>query len=378
MNKSRVKNPKYRKYLNGEKGSVLLLTVIFIFAGMGMAGLVIDYSRAVWARAQMQKAADSAALAGGSYLPSEAQATMQSSIMLSQNYPNYTGATFTPGNEEFTVTISDSVPTFFMRLFGHPTIPVSVTAKAVTRVNAGGLRGGAFPFCLINPNLNNDPADDLEPYNYGERYILGYGEDNVNVPDWANGSDPCFTPSEFGPAKGWRSALGLALDGTMDPGAGAGDIRDAFVNGWSGDLVVGDEAAARRGNIVSMNLARDARLAQTDLQYEDFNPRTDSGDPRVILVPIVHMINSARGDTYTVEDYNNGAAWNHDWVVIDGFAPFFLLSVEEQGDVNQDGNVNDAGWITGIFLPPITINNYLPPNGYEPEWGVYATARLVE
>jgi len=371
---------------------------ITIFCLMGMAGLVLDYSRAVWARAQMQKGADSAALAGARYLPSNTDATTKSGIMLNQNYPYYkvdgTGrstAALTPGTNQFEVTVWDDVPTNFMSLFGHTEIPVSVYARAITGVNTCGLRGGSFPFCLINPNTNADPTDDLGPdavpLNYWDRYILAYRDPNINVPDWANGAPPNWTPSDLGPAKGWRSAIGLNDDGTYDPGTGRSDIVYAIVYGWIGTMRVDDLVPTILGVMGEpIARARDDRLAQSTLTLAAYQAAIVAGneeiyrhDPRIVIMPVVSLL--LKEDPlirYTVEDFYNGIAWDHATVIIDGFAPFWLLSEDEQGDVDGDGRLNDSYFFTGLYLPPIVIDDEIPCESGEGQFdfGVYAIPRL--
>ena len=378
-----MKYQKFRRTHFGEKGSNMVLTIIVILGILGLAGLVLDYALAVWARAKMQKGADAAALAGAAYLPTEDQGVSKGTELLDQNYPDYTEAILTPGNNQFEVTVSDEITTYFMRLFGYTQIPVSVYAKAVTRVNVCGIQKRAFPFCLINPNTNNDPSDDLVPENYGKMYILGYGQSNINVPDWRNGSIPNWTPSDLGPAKGWRSALGLNNNCAYDPGVGAQDIAYAIEFGWCGNMEVDDIAPTRLGDMANpLAMGREKRLARTTLLYEDFllDPEKNSQDARVILVPIISLINHNTGARYTPADFDNRIPWEHESVIIDGFAPFWLLSEEEQGDVNQNGKRDDKYYFTGLYLPPITINGYLrcDIDGEDPEFGVYATPRLVE
>jgi len=387
MNHSSVKKPKRREALDGEKGNSLVMLVIAIFAIIGIAGLVLDYSSAVWARAQMQKGADSAALAGARYLPSADQGLSKSLVMLDQNYPDYTDETRTPGTNQFEVTVSDNIPTYFMRLFDKPNIPVSVYARAVTGVNVCGLPG-SFPFAVVNPNLNDCPADDLVPANYWKRYIIGYGEPNISVPNWANACDPSWTPSYWGSAKGWRNALRLNNDCTYDPGVGPPDLAPAILDGWCGEMGVGDIVPTVDGaqtNSMMILKAREERLARSTLTLETLKQAYIDGtqnqyfpDSRIILVPIVSMLKDGTSEKFTVQDFNNGLHWDLNHVIIDGFAPFWLLSKQEQGDVSPNPGP-DWDYVTGYFLPPIGINNYEPcAPGTGTEFGVYATARLAE
>ncbi|MCK4719079.1 Tad domain-containing protein [bacterium] len=371
------KNPKKKP---GQRGNAILYVAILMPVLIGFAGLVTDYGRGVYTKTQLQRAADAGALAGASYIPNETEAHYKAAQLVAENYDNVIKANYVRQGDDYTVELETSIPTFFMRFFGHYTMEVYAEATAITNVLVGGLTDGGFPFAVINPDLNNDPSDDLSPANWGRRYILQYGEDNVIVGDWANGSDG--VPHPEGTGQGWRGALGLNMDGTLgwpDPGfseTGADDIAYNFINGWPGTMEIGDSIPQKPGNMASLAKAIGERLGSNPLPYSEFDPHLDGSDPRVVLVPIVHMINPNRMDTYTVQDYNNGVHTDKTRVVIDGFAPFFLLTSREQGDVDGDGNSNDRDWCTGIFLPPITINNYIPGGPGTPDFGMFATPRL--
>lgn len=368
---------RLREYLN-QRGNALVLALLVLPVLIGAAGLALDWGRGVWCKTRMKRAADSAALAGVSFLPNCYVAWQHAFDMVNANYGVPGDATYTPIGNQYRVELSDTIPTFFMRLFGHDTMEVGVSSTAVALRPVNGLRGGAFPFAIINPNLNFDPTDDLIPSNYGRPYIIMYGEDNVMVPDWANGSLPVPPPSE-GTSRGWRGALGLEQDGGMSNDAGTDDIVFCMLNPWPGTAAIGDGLPTKTGNMDNpLNRARNDLLGPNPLDWEDFDPRYHSDCERVAMVPIVHLVNVARQDTYTIQDYYNDAAWEHSYVVIDGFAPFFILTVSEQGDVDGDGNPNDRDWIVGLYVPGVKTGNFLPPGPNTPNYGLYAPPRLID
>ncbi len=368
------KNPKKKP---GQRGNAILYVAILMPVLIGFAGLVTDYGRGVYTKTQLQRAADAGALAGASYIPNEYEAHYKAAQLVAENYDDVIKANYVRQGDNFTVELGTSVPTFFMRFFGHYTMEIYAEATAITNVLVGGLTDGGFPFAVINPDMNDDPSDDLSPANWGRRYVLGYGEDNIIVGDWANGSDPMPAPN-MGNGRGWRGALGLEMDGSLGWGGttGADDVIYAMTNGWPGTMEIGDWLPTKTGNMQSINKGTIERLGPNPLPYSEFDPHLDGHNPRVILVPIIHLINPNRMDAYTVQDFNNGVPFDNSQVVVDGFAPFFLLTAEEQGDVDGDGKLNDTDWVTGIFLPPIKINNYIPGGPGTPNFGMYATPRL--
>jgi hypothetical protein len=361
-----------------ERGNALVMLAIAIPVLLAAAGLALDWGRGVWVKTNLQKAADAGALAGAAALPYSDDAMRDAEEIVNINFPNPDKKVFNPLGGYFDVDLAENVPTFFMRLFGHATMDVVVHSRAIVKRPVGGLRGGAFPFAIINPDLNDDPTDDLVPSNYGRPYIIMYGEDNVMVPDWANGSAHVPDPPA-GNSRGWRGALGLCQDGTTSDLAGADDIVYAMLNGWPGWAMIGDELATKTGNMdQSLARARDNLLGDNPLPWSEFDPERDANDPRVVMVPIVHLVNYTRRDTYTMQDYYNSAPWEHSYIVIDGFAPFFVLTVDEQGDVDGDGATGDRDWIVGYFVPGVETRNFMPAVPGTPNYGLFSPPRLVE
>jgi len=361
-----------------EKGNALIMVAMALPILLGMAGLALDWGRGVWVKTSLQKAADAGALAGATRLPSHSEALAEATTMVAANFPNPDSAIYSPLGDYYKVELSEDVPTFFMGLFGHPNMDVGVSATAVMKRPVGGLRGGAWPFAVINPEFNDDPTDDLVPSNWGKPYIIEYGEDNIMVPDWVNGSGGLPGVPD-GNSRGWRGSLKLNADGTMDGTAGADDLVYCMQNGWPGTANIGDPLLTQTGNIDQpVTRGRNGLLGSDPLPWADFDPRIHNEISRVVMVPIVHLVHATRGDTYTVQDYNNGAAYQHDYVVLDGFAPFFILTDAEQGDVDGNGKQDDRDWIVGYFIPGVQTENFLPPISGNPNYGLYSPPRLVD
>lgn len=360
-----------------EKGSGLVLLIIALPALIAMAGLVIDYGRGVVVKTQLQRAADAGCLAGAAFLPNEDYANYFAGRLIDANFEGTDITELYPGDKSYGVYLTENVPTIFMRFFGRNNMKVTARAMSRVRVSVSGLYHGAFPFALINPNLNNDSCDDLEDSNYGRPYILAYGENNVMVEDWAN--DCGELPENPGggeedPSKGWRSALALG-------GNGAAKLRDNMVDGYDEELNPGDYLDTELGNVDGpISQGREELLGLNPISWEEFDPLIDGDSSRVVLIPIVHLINSNRNDTYTVADFANGAPWEHDQVVLDGFAPFFLLTEAEQGDVDGDGNPgNDGDWLIGYFIPGVVISGGIPyEDPGEEGYGLSSPPRLID
>ena len=366
-----------------ERGNAILLMLIAIPAMIGVAGLALDYSRGVWVRTQLQKAADSGALAGATRLPNVEYACNDAKKMVIANVDEPDIMTFTPSGGLFTVELGTTIPTYFMSLFGRQNVEISVSATAQTFRPIGVLRGSGFPSAIINPNLNNDPSDDLVMDNYGRPYVINYGPNNTMVVDWANGSAPC-PPSvkNEDSSYGWKAWLGLKSDGTFG-NAGAQDIKSCIINGFPGTIRIGDVIPMRTGNVTGPpEQGRQELLGNDPISWDDFNPRLHGNSSRIVHVPIVHLIHKNRGDEYTAADYYSGADWDKHNVVVDGFAPFFLLTYDEEeayGEAMGLGlDKQSRGWMIGFYVPGVITDKYSHSEGGVNNMGLYMPPRLVD
>lgn len=340
-------------FKRGQRGAALLYLVIGIVPCVAVMGLVVDYGEATICANKMQRAVDAAALAGASFLPGS-NAQHKAEELAEANYGDYDNYDVIIDTDNVTVTMDRAVPTRFMRLFGRDIVPVAVHATAVKGLPLAEDTGNLMPFSMINPNGNDDPYDDLVPSNWGKEYLLFFGEDNIIVQDWANGDDP--PPfNGGGNSMGWRGAMGLQLDGNYGPVGGANAFRQNFTEGWVGTSALDDVIPMKHGNMSGpTSQGREERLfGEEDELFDNFLPRRDYNMGRVVIVPIVSLLQNGSGtERFTVEMYDNGDTWDNQNVILDGFAPFWILTQEEQGDVDGDNNPNNDGdWVVGKYIP---------------------------
>jgi len=362
-----------------QKGNTMILALILMPAIIGAAGLVIDWGMGTWQKTRLQGAADSAALAAAAYLPNHTVAGQKADALISTNYGEVTSKILTPNGYQYTVSLTVEIPTYFMRVFGHDTYTVSAHATALAHKSITNLRADGFPSAIINPNLNNDPSDDLIASNYGRPYIINYGPNNTMVQDWANGSTPAPPDASGGNSNGWKAWLGLCSDGTLG-NAGAQDIKFDIINGWPGSMMIGDTIPMRNGNVTGPpEQGRQELLGSDPVPWNEFDPRTMGDNRRVVLVPIVHLIHSNRQDAFTAADYYAGGPWDPDNVVVDGFAPFFLLSSSEEESYAEALGLggNRTGWMIGFFVPGI-VSDHFDRGGTRPDMGLYEPPRLID
>lgn len=370
-----------------ERGGILVYVVAAIIPFTAILGLVVDYGEAATCANKMQRAVDAAALAGATKVyTGSVQATALD--LADANYQIYDNCNVSVTGDRVTVRMQRDVPTHFMRIFGIDIVDVGVKASAIRGRPLGEVTGHLMPFCIINPDTNDDPADDLILANYGKEYILAFGEDNVSVQDWANGDTP--PPAHPGSADGngegddktnsmgWRCLLALNDDGTMGSG-GASDFRYNFINGWSGSAAIDDVLPTKMGNMSGpIDQGREDRLeGEEDLLFEEFDPQHDFNMGRVVLVPVVSLlVDNSETERFTFDMYNNGDTWAHHEVILDGFAPFWLLTAEEMGDMDGNGTLNNDGdWIIGKFIPGTRIPGGI---GGGDDYGAITPPKLID
>jgi Flp pilus assembly protein TadG len=127
-----------RKTGSGERGQVVVVFALGAMLFIGLCAVVIDVAW-YWANnLRVQRAADSAALAGVVYLPGDepGAATAARAEAVKNGYTNGVGGvTVTAAKDvndprSLRVTVSASVPTYFMRYFGISSIAARKTSQA--------------------------------------------------------------------------------------------------------------------------------------------------------------------------------------------------------------------------------------------------------
>ncbi len=145
------------------RGSVLLTTVLLLPLFLGILGLAVDLGYCFYVRRQMYRAADAAAIGGTDELRLGDQAGVVAAgkndaaangftdgangVVVTINSPPST-ASYTKDSTAVEAVISQSVPTFFMRVVGVNS--VTIGARAVAHLGSG--TGCIFALDPITPS----------------------------------------------------------------------------------------------------------------------------------------------------------------------------------------------------------------------------------
>jgi Flp pilus assembly protein TadG len=133
----------FRRLFRSEEGSSLAYTAFIVIPLIGAVGVGTDAGRGYMVRAKLSQALDAAALAGAHKTTNNTEMEADVRQFFKVNFPDgymdatLTGPTFSYNSDEdiITVTASATIPTSFMRIFGHETITVSASTEVTRQTN---------------------------------------------------------------------------------------------------------------------------------------------------------------------------------------------------------------------------------------------------
>jgi Flp pilus assembly protein TadG len=240
--------------LRSETGQAFVISVVWMVALLGMAGLVVDVGSWYRSQRELQADADAAALAGAQELPDDTSTAGAQA----QNYASKNGFSLAPGaisysgvavpNDSITVKVKRPAPTFFSKVFGINSVDVDVKATA-----KNSLLGSAKYVAPITVNIAHP-------------MISGH-------------NCPCFDVPTTLPLdkRGAPGAFGL-LDLDNGKGNGASMLGNWILNGYDGFLPLGDYSSNTGAKFNSSNVqsALDARLNSV-LMFPVYDTLTGNG-----------------------------------------------------------------------------------------------------
>jgi Flp pilus assembly protein TadG len=125
---------KLKRRLRGERGSVIPLVTILMFAMLGISAFAIDLGSLYQAKRQAQAAADAGALAGTQDLPNgPTTASTDATTYATKTYNGASAAVTTPYNSDSAqihVVVTKTVPSILGSILGINSVTVTATATA--------------------------------------------------------------------------------------------------------------------------------------------------------------------------------------------------------------------------------------------------------
>ena len=153
-----------KHFWKSQEGAAAVIVALILTVLLGFVGLAIDIGNLYAIRTQMQNAVDAAVCAGGLQLKHNppTQAEKDNAITVANNFiksNNFNSAEATidfiqdpiknpnPPYAEINCSMTHSVATYFMGLFGYKTVPITVSAKAIIQqTGSAGPDSSSGPF----------------------------------------------------------------------------------------------------------------------------------------------------------------------------------------------------------------------------------------
>jgi len=237
-----------------EAGFVVILAALLLAVLISMAGIATDVGYARYMKRQMQKAADAGAIGGAS----EVTCTSCNVTTAAQNDTAQNGITNGTNGVTVTVTqgpslpagvnykesssycvqvtVSQAVPTFFMRVFNYSSINVGATATACQRSGPNciyALDPSATNAILVNGSMNLDFACGMVVDSNASQALLNNGSSTITastigvVGGYLNNGSGTISPT---PVTGIKPASN-PLASLSAPTVGACNYNNETING---------------------------------------------------------------------------------------------------------------------------------------------------
>lgn len=326
-----------RNLFKNENGSAIVLVALSMVVLMGVAACVVDVGVAFAEKAQLQNAADAAALAGAQELPENPEGALEVANSYAEANSLKNGEldiNLASDNSAISVTASNTVPTFFARVLGIDESDVSVNATAT--IGVAGSVPWIVPFVIPKP----------PEFNYEEVYVMRmYGAgDYLDYPatGYPSGYD---YPSDF---KGHIKYKNYPLSNRypyqfdymnvyIEKDTNFNHYIEWLKNGYHKTFSQGQKMyyyAPSSGGKPSVEAFKDRLKRDKNKNYK----KAKIGDARVILIPVVEKMlkrNTSQSGNVSIK--------------IIGFAGFFIE------EVHHTSAYGETFWFEGRFLEDLNV-----------------------
>lgn len=217
-----------------ERGAVAVIVAIMFPVIVGVAGLSIDVGSWYETQAQLQNAADAAALAAAAYLPnSPSSATAAAQTQVADNVSGATDAVVTPYNgssSEVQVTVSKQGTVTFGGILGVTGPTITASAVAESTQGTGNFIYAASTACNAISIVTSGNMSATSLWSNGGITAVGQGVNVTGTVDVGNSS--CPFPSQLTPPgatdvatyTGWPTALPTTAQGNMPSSCSSANI----------------------------------------------------------------------------------------------------------------------------------------------------------
>jgi Flp pilus assembly protein TadG len=306
---------------------------------LGLAGLAIDGASWALNKRQVQSAADAAALAGASRLPSGlGAATSMAGSQYGENSatPDNVSVTVTTdqtANDSVQVTATRHVGTFFTSLFGFRTVDVTATAQATIQSFSSASGIGAMPWGVLKATYV--PG---QPYSIYTKDTANANNGALSLPyvNGANCPDPNGANAYLNEITGALPVCPIHVGETLDtkPGNNSGPTAQGL-NQRITDWQTVDQ-------IVQFNADGTATMLEPT-------------SPQLVIIPV--LTNPAGSPTWP-----NGTSAP---MTVVGFAWFVITSCGDPSHPSYCAN-SDGKQVNGVFVTLDSTSETGTPGAYDP------------
>jgi hypothetical protein len=297
-----------------QPGQIGVILTLIIATLLGAVAMGTDVAVLYFNWVQLQKAADSAALAGAgelTALPDPSGTVATNAISTGEGYaclngindPSNTNATLCPSpvnnpsyvdkvtsttvnanNTQFSIKLTRQVPYYFARVIGLQTGNVAAGATAQVLRGANQVNGGLFPtlFQCKSPCNGLGSLDPGTFVSFGQKFTAG-------------------APGNWG----WLN---------IGQGPGGNALKDAIINGYSGTVSVGDTLTTDPGQKTGpINQGWAGLFAKHNSLYPNVSPSSicanvnpnniPAGDPLLVTVPVADLSGCTGACSVSVEGF---------------------------------------------------------------------------
>lgn len=309
------------RLVEDEQGSILLIAAGIVFL-LFMLALTVDIGFIYVQRWQLVNACDAAALASIQELPRYPRTAEEAAI--EYFYDNIDGSAavevkITSDNKKIEVLGRKNLPTYFARLLGIDSVPVS--AKSAASTGTMKTVTGLVPLAI--------PDQDLV---YGHQYILKLGSPGSQI---APGVATSVLSGDFR-VSGNFGAIALG-------GKGAHNYEMNLKYGYDAEINVGDILLTEPGNMAGPTVRGvEYRLSQCRHMPRCTVDKYHKDCPRLVILPVIDGFGNGRSEVRVL-----------------GFATFLLEDTGQEGQGN-----GKQSYILGRFIRRILPGEIGDGNDY--------------
>jgi Flp pilus assembly protein TadG len=293
-------------------GQILVILALILPALLGVVALGTDVAIFYFNWAQLQKAADSAALAGANYLPDNPTQAATAASQFAQGNGIAAGeivsTTVTPDNLSISITLQRTVPYYLATVLGLTTGVVMTSATATPQFSPQTVNAGTPG--QVPPGGDNNGNNGGTCTAVGSCGLIPLGLDANTI--YTDGTQVTLQQGQLGSGNWDLIALGSP---------GGGDLRTSIANGYNSMVTIGDWVTGAPGQKVDPvdEGLQDRLNSAISIDPTGTYSSHTLNDPRVLVLPVVDWEDPTGSSSVQVksfasvwlDSYNNGQVTVH-------------------------------------------------------------------